>query len=227
MTIINSEFIKIKQLLKKDKIPHFIFINYILVIFLLSGIFFINYKFNIPFEKLTGDPALTFNAHPFVGFLSNIGVLIWSFTAAICYFSAVILLKINDKKNALFFLSSAIFTSVLLIDDLFMFHDYIFYSFKNFKIAQPLTFTIYAIFLLWYIVKFYKIILNSLYIFLVLAVGFFGLSVCIDLIFESGGLEYFIEDGFKFIGLINWMLFFLITSYQTCTNKMVLKDLNP
>ncbi len=220
MTILNSEFIKIKQLFKKDKIPHFIFINYILVILILSGIYFINYKFNIPFEKLTGDPALTFNAHPFVGFLSNIGVLIWSFTATICYFSAVILFKINDKKNALFFLSSAIFTNILLIDDFFMFHDYIFYSFKNFKIAQPLTFTIYAIFLLWYIIKFYKIILNSLYVFLVLAVGFFGLSVCIDLIFESSGLEYFIEDGFKFIGLINWMLFFSITAYQTILTKL-------
>ena len=42
MNIIKSEFNKIKQKLNTDKIPHFIFINYILVIFLLIGIYFIN-----------------------------------------------------------------------------------------------------------------------------------------------------------------------------------------
>lgn len=101
-----------------------------------------------------------------------------------------------------------------------MFHDYIFYSFESFKIVQPITFAIYAILLLWYIIKFYKIILDSVYVFLFLAVGFLGLSVLIDLIFESSGLEYFIEDGFKFIGIINWMLFFSITAYQTILTKL-------
>ncbi|WNH12189.1 hypothetical protein [Thalassobellus suaedae] len=220
MNIIISEIIKIKQKLNKDKIPHFIVAIYILVAFLLCGVFYINKKFNIPFEKLTGDPALIFKSHPFIGFLSNIGILLWCFTASICYFSGIILFKVNDTKKSLFFLSSGLFTSILLIDDFFMFHDYIFYSFESFKIVQPITFAIYAMLLLWYIIKFYKIILDSVYVFLALAVGFLGLSVLIDLIFESSGLEYFIEDGFKFIGIINWMLFFSITAYQTILTKL-------
>ncbi|MCF8273376.1 MAG: hypothetical protein K9I95_06055 [Flavobacteriaceae bacterium] len=220
MNIFISEVSKIKQKLKEDNIHYFIFIIYILGILLLFSIFYLNKKFNIPFEKLTGDPALIFNSHPFIGFLSNIGVLIWCFTASVCYFTSLILLKKNDKINGMFFLGSAIFTSLLLIDDFFMFHDYIFYSFKNFQIAQPITFTMYAVFLFWYIIKFYKVILNSIYIFLVLGVGFLGLSAFTDIIFESLGFEYFIEDSFKFIGIINWMLFFTISSYKLILNKL-------
>ena len=79
---------------------------------------------------------------------------------------------------------------------------------------------IYATLLIWYSINFYKIILDGLYIFLLLAAGFLGLSVVTDLIFESEGLQYFIEDGFKFIGITNWMLYFSITAYHTFMVKL-------
>ncbi|MFI1771321.1 hypothetical protein [Thalassobellus citreus] len=220
MNIISSEIIKIKQKIKKGKTRYFVAASYILVAFLLFIVFYINKKYNIPFEKLTGDPALTFNAHPFIGFLSNLGVLLWCFTASVCYFSSALLFTTNNNKKALFFLSSGFFTSILLIDDFFMFHDYIFYSFESFKIIQPITYVIYGMLLLLCIIKFHKIIFDSLYIFLALAVGFLGLSVFTDLVFENIGLEYFIEDGFKFIGITNWMLFFSITSYQNVKTRL-------
>lgn len=225
MNILNSELIKTKQKIKANRISYFVFVVYTLLIIILASVFFIGKKFNIPFEKITGDPALISNSHPFVGILSNIGVLIWCFTASICFFSAVIFFKIADKEKALFFICSGIFTSILLIDDFFMFHDYIFYSFKSFQVVQPVVFIFYTLFLFWYVFKFYKLILNSIYLFLILAIGFFGLSVITDLIFESIGLEYFIEDSFKFIGLINWMLFFSITAYTTLLLKLQQSDL--
>ncbi|MFI0429017.1 hypothetical protein [Mariniflexile sp. HMF6888] len=220
MNILNSEIIKTKQKLRKDKISYFVFAIYFLMVLLLSSVFFVGKKFNIPFEKITGDPALTFKSHPFIGFLSNIGALIWCYTASICFFSALILFKTTDKKKALFFMCSGIFTSILLIDDFFMFHDYIFYTFINSDIVQLIVYIAYAIFLFWYILRFLKFILSTLYIFLVLAIGFFGLSVLTDLIFKSKGLQYFIEDSFKFIGLINWMLFFSITAYNALLHKL-------
>ncbi|MEN3324166.1 hypothetical protein VP395_10530 [Mariniflexile soesokkakense] len=200
--------------LKINKLTFYFTSVYIIGAILLVIIFYVGKKFNIPFENLTGDPALTFKAHPFTGILSNVGILLWCFTASVCFFSGTILFNINDKNNGIFLICSGIFTSVLLIDDFFMFHDYIFYSFKNFTITQPFTYAIYLILSTWYIIKFHRIILNNTYLFLVMSLGFLGLSASIDLIFESKGLEYFIEDGFKFIGIINWMLFFSITAYQ-------------
>lgn len=128
-------------------------------------------------------------------------------------------IKNKRKKKIFFFLSSAIFTSILLIDDFFMFHDYLLY-FESFRVAPIITYSIYALLLFWYIINFYKIILESRYIFLILASVFLGLSVIIDLMFDSKGLQYFIEDGFKFLGITNWMFFFSISAYQNIMTKI-------
>lgn len=111
---------------------------------------------------------------------------------------------------------------MLLIDDFFMFHDYIFYSFKAFKITQSITYTFYCLLVLWYTISFAKLILNKTsYVILGLAFVFLGTSICIDFFWKnSTNLKYFIEDGFKFIGIFSWTLFFIMTSY-----KLLLKHL--
>lgn len=197
----------------------FILVAYIVCLSLLAIIFFIGTKYNISFKTITGDPLSTIGAHPFTGAISNIGVLLWCATASICFFSGVILSFKNHKKESLFIISSGILTFVLLIDDLFMFHDYIFYSFKQFKITQPITFSIYGILTIWYIYSFYKTIFSTRYIILGIAFFFLGMSVFTDLIIENEGLTYFIEDSFKFIGITSWMLYFTTTAFQLVSKK--------
>lgn len=197
----------------------FIISTYLICISLLAITYIVANKYNIDYKIITGDPLLTYNAHPFTGIISNIGVLLWCIASSICLFSGLLLLNENQKKTGLFLISSGILTFVLLIDDFFMFHDYIFYSFKQFKITQPITYTTYGVLTLWYIYTFIRTILKTNYILLCIAFAFLGLSVIVDLVFESKGFQYFIEDGLKFIGIISWMLYFSTTSFKLLSKK--------
>ncbi len=203
----------------------FISITYAVSILLLVITFYIGTKYNIPFETITGDPLSTFSTHPFTGAISNIGVLLWCVTCSICIFAGIILSNNNNnnnnnhKKESVFLFSSGILTIILLIDDLFMFHDYLFYSFKQFKITQPITYSIYGILVIWYVYSFFKTIFSTRYIILGIAFFFLGMSIVTDLFIKNEGLTYFIEDGLKFIGITSWMLYFTTTSYQLLSKK--------
>lgn len=194
----------------------FIILTYTTCLSLLGISFIVGTKYNIPFSQITGDPALTFNAHPFTGIISNIGILLWCATVCICLFSGIVLLKLKQDTEAKFLIGSSIISFILLIDDFFMFHDYIFYSFKAFKITQSITYAFYGILVLWYTISFVKLILNKTsYVILGIAFIFLGSSVFIDFFLKNEtNLKYFIEDGLKFIGIFSWMLFYILSSHK-------------
>ena len=200
----------------------FIILTYSTCLILLVISYIIGITYNIPFSQITGDPALTFNAHPFTGIISNIGVLVWCTTSCICLFSGIMLLKLKQNKEAKFLIGSGIISFILLIDDFFMFHDYILYSFKAFKITQSITYTFYILLVLWYTISFIKLILNKTsYIILGIAFVFLGASVFTDFFIKGeANLKYFFEDGLKFVGIFSWMLFYITSSYKLVSKQI-------
>lgn len=52
----------------------------------------------IPTENLTKDPLAVADNPFYFGILSQVGALFWCSCAAICFFSSVLLTKINQKK---------------------------------------------------------------------------------------------------------------------------------
>jgi len=200
----------------------FIIFTYATCLILLAISFIVGTKYSIPFSQITGDPALTFNAHPFTGIISNIGVLLWCTTSCICLFSGIVLFKLKQNKEATFLISSSFLSFILLIDDFFMFHDYILYSFEAFKVTQSITYTFYISLMLWYSISFLKLIFNKTsYVILGIAFLFLGASAFIDLFLKNeGNLKYFIEDSLKFVGIFSWMLFYITSSY-----KLLLKNI--
>ncbi len=196
----------------------FILLAYVVGVSIVMITFFVGKKYNIPFEKITGDPAYYFQSHPFTGIVSNIGALLWCATSTTCVFAGFHLKKFSDGKEASFLLLSGFFSFILLIDDFFMFHDYLFYSFNQF-VLEPIIYGFYAILLIYFVYKYHDIILKSKYFLLATAVFFLGLSVFFDLVFPSEGLEYFFEDSLKFLGIVSWMLFFTVSSFRLVSEK--------
>jgi len=147
-----------------------------------------------------------YNAHPFIGIVSNIGILLWCATCAILVFSYIVLKKIAKKKTLLFLLFSGMLTGVLLIDDLFMLHDYIFYSLGMNQL------TMYTMYVFIFTIYFFHYRMYILQIqnrtFLILALVFLSGSVGLDIFVENVGIQYFFEDGLKLLGITNWFLFF-------------------
>lgn len=171
----------------------------------LYAVYLVGKTLDIPYKKFTGDPPLTFDASPFIGVVSNLGVLLWCMTATACVLGSVLLWNIS-KMDARFLALSGLGNSILLLDDLFMFHDHLLYeiglSQKPMYILYVLMFGLYFFF---YRERFFQA--NNT-ILLLVAAGFLGGSVALDVLTENEGIQYLFEDGAKFLGIIAWFLFY-------------------
>ena len=90
-----------------------------LIIYIL--VLFVSNSFNIKPELVLRDLAQTCGYPIGVGMISNIGILLWSASAAICLYLSLSF-GINQQIYKLLFLGG-FFSSVLCIDDFFLLHD--------------------------------------------------------------------------------------------------------
>jgi len=184
--------------------------TYIILFGLLFSITMISGYYNIPISSFTRDPTVVLGGPSYVGFISNIGILFWAFTAAVCLFSSVIHKHSNSKTTSQFLFYSGLLTMWLLLDDMFMLHD----SFlpNHLMIPEKLVYLGYVTIVLVYLVRFSTEILKHEYMTLLIAFSFFALSVLADLLLEQQGIEFLFEDGLKLFGIVTWFIFF----FRTC-----------
>jgi len=172
-------------------IPVFILLSIIAVICLSTG---------ISTGDFTRDPAQITDCPFCIGFLSNIGIVLWGFMASICFFTYAIIKNRLDKKLAFFFLSSGILLTILLIDDLFMIHEIV--APKILLIPEKFIYLFYLMLVLGFYIKSREIIAKSDYRLLIISGAFFAFSVLYDIMWTILPFaNYLLEDGTKFMGI--------------------------
>lgn len=193
----------------------------------LAAVFALCNYHQIPLETLTRDPSAVLEAPFYVGLVSHIGILLWCAAAAICLFGAVFLSTTGEKTFSVFLAASGLLTTILLLDDVFLFHEEIAYTY--FYISQKKVYAGYALLGLLYLYRFRHTILKSDFLFLALAFFFFAASIGIDLLPETVIPHHFLfEDGFKLLGIVGWSAYLIRTSYQALltASTRVIKDDN-
>ena len=187
----------------------------IVLISLLSG------YYQVSFRELTADPNVIANQPFYIGILSQFGLFFWSAAATLSFTFAFFSKRlVKDKVLTSFYIFSGVIVSLLMIDDCFMLHEDVL---PRLGIPQKVVFLFYGILVSSYLVKYYKVILKTPYILLLMAFGGFSLSALIDLFFHfetSNIWDSFIEDGAKFTGIVFWV------SYVFQTNKLIFKELD-
>lgn len=164
---------------------------------------------DIPVGLLTRDPNAIAHTHFYIGFFSQIGVFLWSATAAICFFSAKVIRRSQESitaKRFLFF--GGLLTLILGLDDIFQFHEN---TELYFGIPEKIVFFAYGSYALSFMVYFCKEILKTSYIVFIMALSFFGLSMIIDRYYYRlpDALDlYLFEDGAKMVGIVSWFIYF-------------------
>jgi hypothetical protein len=175
----------------------------------------VSYFGEIPIAHLTRDPSAITESSPLHGILSNIGVLLWCAAASICYFSCKLIRSArgtNEIFRFLFF--GGTLTVILLLDDFFMLHDWFFPEYLN--VYEKKVFAVYGILLLAYFVRFRRMIMETNFVLLLLALVFFALSILIDRLPQSFlPMHHIFEDGAKFLGIISWLGYFFNVSYAS------------
>ena len=163
-------------------------------------------------QKITSLFGLKIN--PFVGIISNIGILLWCASASIYLFAFLLKYVVNKQKHnnkswCLLFLS--LFSLLLLFDDLFLFHEVIA---PRFLIPEETIYACYVAIMLYLLIKFKNIFLNTEIVLLCLTLLFFFLSITIDLFVSS----ILLEDGLKLLGIASWASYSVVLSLEFARN---------
>jgi hypothetical protein len=158
---------------------------------------------HVPVASLTRDMAALAHVHPLIGVVSNVGVLLWCATAAICLFSRNVLRQQGRHEEARCLLWAGILTSGLLLDDLFMIHEYI--APVHFHVNEKVILACHAGGFGAYLLSHRRLILADNYQLLAAAMVLFAASVLVDISDGHGWLSNLAEDGFKLLGIASWL----------------------
>ncbi len=163
----------------------------------------------VPISELTRDPVAVMNAPTYVGLVSNIGVLVWSATVAICVFAySVIRGRAGQGEWALFLLFAGLLTALLTLDDLFLLHERLILTYVG--VGENVTFGLYSLLIFAYMARFIRTILKTEFLLLLLAIGFFGLMLFADkeLVPLDEDTSHLFEDGAKLFGIVSWAAYY-------------------
>lgn len=204
--------IKAKQLL----------LTWVPALFILLIAILVNQVYDVRIVSMTRDVTVLGHIHPFSGFVSSLGILLWTVTAAICLFASVIFKKSEQKDLFWFFLSAALLSFYLLFDDLFTLHEH---SGIIFKGGEYFIYLVLGIAMLVYLIYFKTTIFKSNYIMLLMALFLFSSSIAVDVIqpyfWKKGDLHALIEDGTKWMGIACWCSYYVHTAYKYLSQFLV------
>ena len=179
----------------------------------------------IPIRTLTRDSLQSLGAPFYTGILSNLGIIAWCWTLAVCCFSASLLRRLSlDRDGATFLMGAGLFTGLIMLDDFFMFHEQ---GYRYlFGVNERLVMGIYALLFLGLVARYRQVILETQWVVLALACGFFAASIFVDLgpvhraltEFIGIGAVSLLEDGFKLMGIATWAAYFTCEAANRLTS---------
>ena len=177
---------------------------YLANVALLFIVLFAALRMKIPVSSLTRDMAAIAKVHPFTGLVSNVGILLWCSTAAICLFSSNLLRRRGAHQAAGFLLWAGLMSAGLLVDDFLMLHESL--APVHLGLNEKVVLASYACITAAYLLRHRRLILEGDYWLLAAAMVLFGGSMLLDLANGSGWWRL-AEDGFKLLGISSWFAY--------------------
>lgn len=142
------------------------------------------------------------------GFMSQLGIMVWISTAAICLFCGIVLMLAGSRRRTfLFALTAGFLTGWLAIDDAFMLHEKVLPALGISQNAVLLTYILLAAL---YVATSWRLILENDFILLMVGGAGFAVSIAIDIILHTP-LWIHLEDSAKFFGICCWASFHITT----------------
>lgn len=158
--------------------------------------------------------------HVSYGMVSNVGILLWAGTAAICLLTGLLFLNVAEAAELRrFALSAGSLTAWVAVDDLFLMHERIL---PALGVPQPLVIAFYMVLALLYVLTSWRFILRHEWWMLAFGCAALAVSVFVDLVFHSLSPQLvYIEDSAKFIGITSWSLFHCLTIFNVLQERLI------
>lgn len=182
------------------------------LIVVLVGAVVVTATTKVTMRELTQDPTTVLDAPFYIGYVSNLGNVLWAAVVGVCAFAAITVIGVGLEWRR-FLLWSGVFSAVLLADDLFLLHDEILPRYAG--ISGELYGISYVVGMAAYLFVFRDRILRTNYPLLLAALVLFGISVVVDLGSKPlanilpTNLVILAEDGSKLLGVGTWLAYFV------------------
>lgn len=175
----------------------------------------------VPVPFMTRDIAALGHLHPLAGVLSNLGILLWAATAAICLFVAVTERGRLSAPVVRCLLFAGLLSAWLTLDDCFQIHEDL--SPRYLHVRERYVYLSLALAVVVHLWTSRAVILRSRWSLLALAFVFLGTSAMLDALLlgwaqQIGDWEFFYEDGSKWLGIVCWNAYHV----QACSQRMAL-----
>lgn len=176
----------------------------------------------ISFDKFSANPNSATGEPFYTGIIYKLGIVFWSATVIVSLFGFILFKKLSpNEQNPIKYLGySSLFFGYFLCDELFQLHGTIFPKYIGIK--QLLLLIVYSIIAIIYLVKFRMEILKSSYGFLIAAFCLLALSMITDILsylkIINLSFRYILDDGAKFLGIVNLFLYFINYSLNAVIN---------
>lgn len=158
---------------------------------------------NTPLAMLTRDVAATLGAKFYIGLLSGIGALLWCATATTCFLGAAVLRRAPSQREcAGFLLGCGVLLAFLGLDDFFMLHEVVY---PHIGLEEGVLIVFYAAGLLWLILRYRSVLLDSEILLWAVGALLFVISVLVDGFVKDATA---FEDIPKAAGICTWLCYY-------------------
>lgn len=169
----------------------------------------------VDLEVLLRDPLVIAEAPALTGFVSNLGVLLWSAAAGACFVPVLALrTRPGSRSLAEFFAAAGSLTTLLVLDDMYQLHEEVIPGL--FGRGETLAILTYLALTALFVLRYRRRLLAGDYPLLLVAGAAFAVSIGIDYVgligidYERlGSVGQLVEDGAKLAGIALWLAFFL------------------
>lgn len=162
--------------------------------------------------QLLMDPSFTLGTRWYTGLVSNLGILAWTVGAAAAFGGAWLCRMGGRARAGRFLIGGGVVGTILLLDDLFQFHSVLLPTELHIPKAVGLM-MLGAPMVVWVSRHAREIRRTHMYLLVAAGLGL-ALSFVVDFNFAPlpGTGWNVIEDGAKFLGILAWSTYFVVTT---------------
>lgn len=177
----------------------------------LAALVAVGLAYRLDASELTRDVASIAGVDPLVGFLSSLGIVVWSGTVGVCFFAAGLLRARSagstEIEHRRFLASAGALSAYLLIDDLFLVHDHL--ATTHLGIPETMVYALIGIAVASHVLRFRRVIERNAPVLFLFSCAFLTGSVAVDVVLERwlwrlDHWSYIVEDGAKWLGITGW-----------------------
>ncbi len=167
----------------------------------------------IRISDATRDAIDVLEAPVYVGFVSNLGIIVWTVAATACLFGGALLArKSADSPDVSFLIATGLLTAIAAADDAFLLHERLINPIAGSDGGAYAVF--WAVLLIVYSAVAGRSLLHHRSFRIVVVAAFFLVSVCIDVFAPFTDSWTFVEDSAKYLGIVFWASYVVPLSYR-------------